>query len=114
MAVRKPDDCAEDEEECNRADDEAGEGGSHVGAMRSVRCAGVRMRVGHGENRMRGPLLGDAHAVDDVVLLDLLYHVQSLDDLTEHGVDTVQVSAIGVVEDDEELTAAGVFSGVSH
>jgi hypothetical protein len=50
MAVREPDDRAEDEEECDRADDEAGEGGSHIGATRSVR---VRLRVGHVEYRMR-------------------------------------------------------------
>src|SRR5438270_7325454 len=58
--------------------------------------------------------LGDADAVHDVVLLNLLHHVDTLDDLAEDRVDAVQVPAVCVVEHDEELAATGVFAGVGH
>src|SRR5690348_7585693 len=58
--------------------------------------------------------LGNADAVDDVVLLDLLHHVEAVDDLAEDGVHAVQMPATGIVQDDEELAAAGVLARMRH
>src|SRR5436309_15659775 len=49
---------------------------------------------------------------DFVVLRNLVDHVESLRDLSENGVDSVQVRLGGMT--DEELAAAGVLSGVGH
>src|SRR5206468_11409907 len=49
---------------------------------------------------------------DFVVLRNLVDHVLSLGDLSENGVDSVQVRLGGMT--DEELAAAGVLSGVGH
>src|SRR6058998_3167888 len=47
-----------------------------------------------------------------VVLRNLVDHVEPLRDLSENGVDSVQVRLGGMT--DEELAAAGVLSGVGH
>src|SRR2546421_9600629 len=49
---------------------------------------------------------------DFVVLRNLVDHVQSLGDLSENGVDSVKVRLGRMAH--EELTAAGVLSGVCH
>ena len=48
MAVRELDDRANDEEERDRADDEAGEGSAHVGGVRGVCRLSMGMRISHG------------------------------------------------------------------
>src|SRR5689334_3583773 len=61
----------------------------------------------------RAPL-GDTHAVDDVVLLNFLHHVEPIDDLAENGVHAIEVPAAGVAQHDEELAATGILAGVGH
>jgi hypothetical protein len=56
--------------------------------------------------------LDDPDGGDDVVLLDLVYHVHSLSDLAEDRVNAVEVG-LGRVGD-EELTSASVLAGMSH
>src|SRR5437763_997734 len=114
MAVGELHDGAEKQEQGDGADDEAGESSAHVGAMCGVRVMLARMRVGHGKFESRRDSLGDAYAVDDVVLLDLLHDVESLNDLAENGVNAIEVPAVCVAQDNEELAAAGVLTGVGH
>src|SRR5690349_1678557 len=49
---------------------------------------------------------------DDVIFADLIHDVHALRDLTEHGVDAVEVALRRVA--DEELATARVFPRVRH
>jgi len=54
----------------------------------------------------------DSDGRDDVVLLDLVYHIHALGDLTENRVNLVQVRLRRV--GDEELAATRVLARVGH
>lgn len=62
----------------------------------------------------RSVLVGDADGGHGIILHDGLHDVEPFDDLSEDGVDAIQVPCIGFTQDHEELAAARVLSGVRH
>ncbi len=62
----------------------------------------------------RSVLIGNADGGHGIILHDGLHDVEPFDDLSEDGVDAIQVPGIGFTQNHEELAAARVFSGVRH